>query len=162
MGKSSTYQYLVHFKSQLGDMPDIDALKIRSFISTPRGTAFDWYKQLLPEISIASWVVLEEKFLLHFQEENQPVSLNSLTQSKQGENEYVQVFINRWRALAYRCKEPISQKSAVDMCKANLKPENKQMVISVKTKSTSKLLEVAIDVEDCHKKLDQKDKSRRI
>ena len=64
--------------------------------------------------------------------------------------------------MAYRCKEPISQKSAVDMCKANLKPEIKQMIISVTTKSMSKLLEAAIDAEDCRKELDQKDKSSRI
>ena len=43
MGKSSAYQYIVHFKSQLVGMPDIDALKIGSFISTLRGTAFNWY-----------------------------------------------------------------------------------------------------------------------
>ena len=48
------------------------------------------------------------------------------------------------------------------MCKANVKPEIKQMVISVKTKSMSKLLEAVIDAEDCSKELDQKDKSRRI
>ena len=47
------------------------------------------------------------------------------------------------------------------MCKANLKPKIKQMVISVQTKSISKLLKAAIDAEDCRKKLDQKDKSRR-
>ena len=88
MGKSFAYQHIVHFKSQLGGMPDIDALKIRSFIGTLRGTAFGWYNQLT-ENSITSWAVLEEKFLLHFQEEDQPVGLNSLTQSKQGENESV-------------------------------------------------------------------------
>lgn len=48
------------------------------------------------------------------------------------------------------------------MCKANLKPEIKQMVISIKTKSMSKLLEAAIDAKDCHKELDQKNKSKRI
>ena len=41
MGKSSAYQQIVHFKSQLGGMPDIDVLKIRSFIGALRGTAFD-------------------------------------------------------------------------------------------------------------------------
>ena len=86
-------------------MPDIDALKIKSFIGTLRGTAFDWYKQL-PENSITPWVVLEEKFLLHFKEEDQPVSLNSLTQSKQRENESVQGFINRWNALHMDVKNP--------------------------------------------------------
>ena len=65
MGKSSAYQHIVHFKSRLGGIPDIDALNIRSFIGTLKGTAFDWYKQL-PENSITSWAVLEKKFLLHF------------------------------------------------------------------------------------------------
>ena len=44
MGKKSAYKYIVHFKSQLGAMPDIDALNIRSFVGTLKGTAFDWYK----------------------------------------------------------------------------------------------------------------------
>ena len=47
------------------------------------------------------------------------------------------------------------------MNKANLKLETKQMVTSVKTKSMSKLLEGAIDAEDCRKELDQKDRSGR-
>ncbi|KAJ8635688.1 hypothetical protein MRB53_009955 [Persea americana] len=47
------------------------------------------------------------------------------------------------------------------MCKANLKLEIKQMVVSVKTKSMSELLEAAIDAEGCRKELDQKDKSRK-
>ena len=153
MGKSFAYQYIVHFKSQPGGMPDIDAFKIRSLIGTMRWTSFDWYKQF-PENSLTLWAILEEKFLPHFQEEDQSVSLNSLTQSKQRENKFVQGYINRWRALAYRCKEPISQKSAVDMCKSNLRPKIKQMVISVKTKSMCKLLKAAIDAEDCHKELD--------
>lgn len=42
------------------------------------------------------------------------------------------------------------------MCKSNIKPEIKQMVVSVKTKYMSKLLEVAIDAEDYCKELDQK------
>lgn len=60
------------------------------------------------------------------------------------------------------CKESISQRSVVDMCKSNLKPEIKQMVISIKTKSMSMLLESAIDAKECHKELDQKNKYKRI
>ena len=37
MGKSSAYQHIVHFKSQLGGMPDLDALKIKSFIGAMKG-----------------------------------------------------------------------------------------------------------------------------
>lgn len=46
IGKSSACQHIAHFKSQLGSMLDIDALKTRSFIGSLRGTAFDWDKQL--------------------------------------------------------------------------------------------------------------------
>ncbi|KAJ8633401.1 hypothetical protein MRB53_026737 [Persea americana] len=48
------------------------------------------------------------------------------------------------------------------MCKSNLKPEIKQTVINIKTKSMSKLLEAAIVAEDCHKELEHKYKSKRI
>ena len=69
-------------------MLDIEAFKIMSFIGALRGKPFDWYKQI-SENSLTSWAVVEEKFVLHFQEEDQPASLNSLTQSKQGENKIV-------------------------------------------------------------------------
>ena len=82
MGKSPAYQHIVHFKSQLEGMPDIDALKIGLLMGTLRGTTFDWYKQS-PENSLTSWAVLEENFLLHFQEEDQLVSLNSLNPGKE-------------------------------------------------------------------------------
>ena len=48
------------------------------------------------------------------------------------------------------------------MCKSNLKPDLKQTVINVKTKSMSKLLEAAINAEDSYKKLDQKNESKEI
>ena len=48
------------------------------------------------------------------------------------------------------------------MCRSNLDPEIGHMIISVKTKSMSKPLESAIDVEDSHKELDQKSKSKKI
>ena len=60
MAKSSAYQHIVHFKSQLWGIPDIDTLKIRS-------------------------LKLSKEIMSLFRP-----------------------FINKWRALAYRCKEPIS------------------------------------------------------
>lgn len=92
-GKGFAYQHVVHFISQIGSMPDVDALKIRLFIGTLKGTAFDRYMQL-PANSLPSWAALEEKFLLHFWEEDWPINLNSLCQTKHGENESVQAFIN--------------------------------------------------------------------
>ena len=38
---TSDSQHIVHFKSQLRGMPDIDALKIIPFIGTLKGAVFD-------------------------------------------------------------------------------------------------------------------------
>lgn len=74
----------------------------------------------------------------------------------------VQAFINSWRALSYRCKKSISQRSAVDMCKANLKPETKKIVIGVKTKSLSKLMELVNDAEECQKESELKNRTKKV
>ncbi|XXG76886.1 hypothetical protein AAC387_Pa08g1154 [Persea americana] len=50
-GKGSARQHVIHFKILTGTIADQDALKIRLFASTLKGTAFDWYFTL-PEDSI--------------------------------------------------------------------------------------------------------------
>ena len=45
-GKGHAYQHVVHFKSEIGGMPDVDALKIRLFIGNLKGKTFDRYNQL--------------------------------------------------------------------------------------------------------------------
>ena len=50
-GKGSARQHVIHFKILTGTIADQDALKIRLFASTLKGTAFDWYSTL-PEDSI--------------------------------------------------------------------------------------------------------------
>lgn len=45
-GTWSAYQHLVHFNTMAGSITSVaesDALKIRLFISTLKGSAFDWY-----------------------------------------------------------------------------------------------------------------------
>lgn len=69
--------------------------------------------------------MLEEKFLLQFQEEDQFVSLSFLSNTKQEESELAQAFVNRWRNLSYKCTEPPSKKVAVNMYKGNIKPDIK-------------------------------------
>ena len=65
---------------------DQDALKIRLFASTLKGTTFDWYSTL-PEDSIQNWTMLETRFLTHFKGEDHPVTMAQLCSLKQGKNE---------------------------------------------------------------------------
>lgn len=65
------------------------------------------------------------------------------------------------RALSYKCKEQIAPVVAVDMYRGNLKAEIKQMVIGVKNKSLSKLMELAIKQKNVKKKSNRKIKLRR-
>lgn len=96
---------------------------------------------------------MEEKFLLQFQEEDKYVSLGFLRNTKQEESVSAQAFINKWRNLSYKRAEPPSRKAAVNMCKDNLKPEIKAMMVSLKTKSLAKLREVVVHAENVHKGL---------
>lgn len=89
LGSFPTYQHLVHFNITAGSVKGVancDGLKIRLFISTLKGTAFDWYVQL-PANSIISWAKLEEESLLHFQEEDQLIIVAHFGNLKQGEHE---------------------------------------------------------------------------
>ena len=61
----------------MGAIADQDALKIRLFASTLKGTAFDRYS-ILPEDSIQNWTMLETHFLTHFKGEDHPVTMAQL------------------------------------------------------------------------------------
>ena len=81
MGKGSTRQHVIHFKILTGAIADQDALKIRLFASTLKGTAFDWYSTL-PEDSIQNWTMLETRFLTHFKGEDHLVTMAQLCSPK--------------------------------------------------------------------------------
>ncbi|KAJ8639850.1 hypothetical protein MRB53_016544 [Persea americana] len=80
-GKGSARQHVIHFKILTGAIADQDALKIRLFASTLKGTAFDWYSTL-PEDSIQNWTMLETRCLTHFKGEDHPVALAQLCSLK--------------------------------------------------------------------------------
>ncbi|XXG42060.1 hypothetical protein AAC387_Pa01g2410 [Persea americana] len=93
-GKGSARQHVIHFKILTGTIADQDALKIRFFASTLKGTAFDWYSTL-PEDSIQNWTMLETHFLNHFKGKDHPVTMAQLCSLKQGENESTYDFIHK-------------------------------------------------------------------
>ncbi|KAK3006393.1 hypothetical protein RJ639_015477 [Escallonia herrerae] len=77
--------------------------------------AFDWYTDLEPE-SIDCWEELEREFQNRFYSTRRSMSMMELTSAKQGKEEPLVDYINRWRALSLDCKERLSEASAVEMC----------------------------------------------
>ncbi|KAK2983031.1 hypothetical protein RJ640_024686 [Escallonia rubra] len=77
--------------------------------------AFDWYTDLEPD-SIDYWEEMECEFQNSFYSTRRSVSMMELTNTKQGKEELVIDYINRWRALSLDCKERLSEASAVEMC----------------------------------------------
>ncbi|KAK3043386.1 hypothetical protein RJ639_002688 [Escallonia herrerae] len=114
-------------ESKSGDMDDADkALKEADTNEHPDASifggyknkernAFDWYTDLEPE-SIDCWEEMEHEFQNRFYNTRRSVSMMELTNTKQGKEEPVVDYINRWRALSLECKERLSKASAVEMC----------------------------------------------
>ena len=59
---------------------------------------------LEPE-SIGSWGQLEKQFLNRFHSTRRAVSMMELTNTKQGKDELVVDYINRWWKLSLDCKD---------------------------------------------------------
>ncbi|KAK2986469.1 hypothetical protein RJ640_000223 [Escallonia rubra] len=59
---------------------------------------------------------MEREFQNRFYNTRRSVSTMELTNTKQGKEEPVVDYINRWRALSLDCKERLSEASAVEMC----------------------------------------------
>eukprot|EP00268_Persea_americana_P037318 TRINITY_DN36967_c0_g1_i2.p2 TRINITY_DN36967_c0_g1~~TRINITY_DN36967_c0_g1_i2.p2 ORF type:complete len:139 (-),score=16.49 TRINITY_DN36967_c0_g1_i2:850-1266(-) len=118
-GSTSSYQHLCHFKVLTGEIANNDALKIRLFPITLKGTAFDLYK-MLPVGSLSSWKDLEQKLVDHFFDTDSSVTIARLCSEKQGKDESVAAFIKWWQAFSFKCPENVSHESLTDMCRANM------------------------------------------
>ena len=159
-GKGSARQHVIHFKILTGAIADQDALKIRLFASTLKGTAFDWYSTL-PENSIQNWAMLETRFLTHFKGEDHPVTMAQLCSLKQGENESTYDFIHKWKAMAYKCSDVLPQASLVDICRNNMRARIRSMIIGNKSKNLGELLEASMEAETVIKDLNSQKSSKK-
>jgi len=88
---------------------------VKQFVQTLKGIAFDWYTDLLPE-SIDNWEQIEQEFLNRFYSTHRTVSMTELTNTKQWKDEPVLDYINCWCSLSLKCKDSLSEPSAVEMC----------------------------------------------
>lgn len=93
-GNSPPQQHICHFKALTWRISDNDALLIHLFASPIKQGAFDWFS-LLPEGSITSWTVLEEKILNYFFDDEEEITPMTLMLTKQEPKEVVRDFIKR-------------------------------------------------------------------
>ena len=63
-----------------------------------------------------SWDRLQQEFLNSFYRTIRVVSMMELKKSRQGEDELVVDFINRWRSLSLNCKDHLKEISSIEMC----------------------------------------------
>ncbi|KAJ8619841.1 hypothetical protein MRB53_028370 [Persea americana] len=159
-GKGLARQHVIHFKILTGTIADQDALKIRLFASTLKGTTFDWYSTL-PEDSIQNRTMLETRFLTHFKGEDHPVTMAQLCSLKQGENESTYDFIHKWKAMAYKCSYVLPQASLVDICRNNMRARIRSMIIDNKSKNLGELLEASMEAETVIKDLKGQKSSKK-
>ncbi|KAJ8624183.1 hypothetical protein MRB53_032713 [Persea americana] len=159
-GKGSARQHIIHFKILTGAIADQDALKIRLFASTLKGTTFDWYSTL-PEDSIQNWTMLETRFLTHFKGEDHPVTMAQLCSLKQGENESTYEFIHKWKEIAYKCSNVLPQASLADICRNKMRARIRSIIIGNKLKNLGELLEASMEAETVIKDLNSQKSSKK-
>jgi len=75
--KSSPNQHIYYFRSQTGNVINIDAIMARVFIGTLKEVAFDWFRSL-PSGSINSLIDLETQLLSRFYEDDTEVFMDKL------------------------------------------------------------------------------------
>ncbi|MBZ2164352.1 retrotransposon gag domain-containing protein, partial [Alteromonas stellipolaris] len=72
-----------------------DPIMTRLFIGTLKGAAFDWFRSLPPN-SINTWADLENLFLSRFYEDDTEVTMGNLLDTKQGPQEAIKDYIERF------------------------------------------------------------------
>jgi len=93
---------------------------VKQFVRSLKGLEFDLYIDLA-SASIDSWGQMKNEFLNHVYSTRRVVSISELTNTKQGDEEPVIDYINRWRALSLKCKDRLPESSAVEMCVQGMK-----------------------------------------
>ncbi|GAA0166763.1 hypothetical protein LIER_21848 [Lithospermum erythrorhizon] len=88
---------------------------VKQFVRSLKCNAFKWYTKLESD-SIDSWPQLENEFLTRFFSTRRTVSMIELTGTRQCQEEPVTDYINRWRSLCLKCKDKLSESSAISLC----------------------------------------------
>jgi hypothetical protein len=98
----NTREHIGQFLAQLGELVDTEAFHFRLFSLSLTRTAFAWYTTLPPN-SILSWGELKQKFYDHFFSGDYELDLVDLVALRQGKDESVNEYIQRFRDTRNRC-----------------------------------------------------------
>jgi hypothetical protein len=111
----TTYEHIGQFLTQVNDMGITDVHKIRLFLFSLSGTAFNWFTSLTPN-SIDTWPALEQKFHDYFYNGEVELRLSDLTVVRHWHGETVPEYLKRFRETRNRCYElTIGEKDLVDL-----------------------------------------------
>ncbi|BFG34689.1 hypothetical protein CerSpe_209630 [Prunus speciosa] len=111
---TSALEHIGRFSAQCVAIETQPLLKLRLFGSSLSGQAFTWYSNLSPN-SITGWAEMEGAFMEQYYRPEPEVTINDLTDMKQGEHETVQDFIARFKKLKMKCKIPMDEKHFIKM-----------------------------------------------
>jgi hypothetical protein len=97
-----TREHIDQFLSQLEELADTEAFRVRLFSLSLTGTAFTWFATFPPN-SIFSWGDLEQNFHEHFFSGDYELDLVDLVALRQEKDESVSDYIRRFRDTRNRC-----------------------------------------------------------
>jgi hypothetical protein len=98
----NTSEHISQFLTQLGELTDTEAFRVRLSSLSLTGTTFAWYATLPPN-SILSWGELEQKFYDHFFSGDYELDLVDLVALRQRKDESVNEYIRRFQDTRNRC-----------------------------------------------------------
>jgi hypothetical protein len=118
----TTYEHIEQFLAQVNDVGITDVHKIRMFLLSLTGVAFNWFSPLPPN-SIDSWVSLEQKFHDYFYNWEVELRLSDLTSLRQKYTETISDYLRQFRDVRNRCYSlTIAEKDLADLAFAALTP----------------------------------------
>ncbi|BFG35131.1 hypothetical protein CerSpe_214060 [Prunus speciosa] len=117
---ASGLEHIGRFSAQCVAIETQPLLKLRLFGSSLSSQAFTWYSNLSPN-SITGWAEMEGAFMEQYYRPEPEVTINDLTDMKQGEHETVQDFIARFKKLKMKCKIPMDEKHFIKMAQNALR-----------------------------------------
>ncbi|GAA0183345.1 hypothetical protein LIER_42391 [Lithospermum erythrorhizon] len=114
-GVGNPKQHIAHFIETCHNAGTDGDHMVKKFVRPLKGNSFEWYTEMELD-SIDSWEHLEGEFLSRFFSTRPEVSRIEMSNAKQRQEEPATDFINKWRSLSLKCKDTLSESSAINMC----------------------------------------------
>jgi hypothetical protein len=134
------YEHIRQFLAQVNDVGITDVHKIRMFLLSLTGVAFNWFTSLPPN-SIDSWVSLEQKFHDYFYTGEVELRLTNLTSLRQKYTETISDYLRWFREVRNRCGNlTLAEKDLADLAFVGLTPYLKDKLDGQEFSDTNQLL----------------------